>query len=61
MRLAHPFVVLVTVCGLALTSSTEAQPWQSYDTSEGEWRSYAGDIGGTKYSPLDQINATNFE
>jgi quinoprotein glucose dehydrogenase len=26
----------------------------------GEWRSYAGDIGSTRYSPLDQINASNF-
>ena len=25
----------------------------------GEWRHYGGDAGGTKYSPLDQINATN--
>src|SRR5688500_14078446 len=25
----------------------------------GEWRDYAGDKGFTKYSPLDQINATN--
>ena len=25
----------------------------------GEWRYYAGDIGSTKYSPLDQINAGN--
>ncbi|HLQ78096.1 MAG TPA: PQQ-binding-like beta-propeller repeat protein, partial [Terriglobia bacterium] len=25
----------------------------------GEWRHYGGDAGGTKYSPLDQINASN--
>ena len=25
----------------------------------GEWRWYGGDAGGTKYSPLDQINASN--
>ena len=35
-------------------------PWQTYNTSNGEWRSYAGDIKGTKYSPLDQIDAGNF-
>ena len=28
---------------------------------EGEWRSYGGDLGGTKYSPLSQITAENFE
>ena len=41
-------------------TETTAGPWQTYDTSNGEWRSYAGDIGGKKYSPLDQIDASNF-
>ncbi len=46
---------------LSVVSSTvHAQPWQTYDTSNGEWRSYAGDIRGTKYSPLDQIDGSNF-
>ena len=27
----------------------------------GEWRTYGGDLGNTKYSPLDQINAGNFD
>src|SRR5205809_6547437 len=26
----------------------------------GEWRSYGADVGNTRYSPLDQINAANF-
>ena len=26
----------------------------------GEWRTYGGDLGHTRYSPLDQINAANF-
>ena len=26
---------------------------------DGEWRRFAGDLGSTKYSPLDQINADN--
>jgi quinoprotein glucose dehydrogenase len=26
----------------------------------GEWRSYGGDLGSTRYAPLDQINAGNF-
>ena len=25
----------------------------------GEWRYYGGDAGGTKYSPLDQVNKEN--
>ena len=27
----------------------------------GEWRTYGGDLGSTRYSPLDQINAENFK
>jgi quinoprotein glucose dehydrogenase len=27
---------------------------------DGEWRSYGGDLGNTRYSPLDLIDATNF-
>ena len=38
----------------------QGQEWQTYGTENGEWRSYAGDIAGTKYSPLDQIDAENF-
>jgi len=26
----------------------------------GEWPTYGGDLGSTRYSPLDQINASNF-
>ncbi len=29
-------------------------------TKNGEWRSYAGDLASNRYSPLDQINAANF-
>ena len=31
-----------------------------YGAANGEWSTYAGDLGGTKYSPLDQIDASNF-
>jgi quinoprotein glucose dehydrogenase len=29
-------------------------------SAQGEWRAYGGDLGNTKYSPLTQIDATNF-
>ena len=29
-------------------------------TKGGEWRTYGGDLGSTRYAPLDQINADNF-
>ena len=28
--------------------------------ANGEWPTYSGDLGGTKYSPLDRIDADNF-
>src|SRR5579864_9145663 len=34
-------------------------PGQS-GAKNGEWRTYGADLGNTKYSPLDQINASNF-
>jgi quinoprotein glucose dehydrogenase len=44
----------LSICLLALHSA-DAQ----HGAAKGEWRFYGGDAGGTKYSPLDQINATN--
>jgi quinoprotein glucose dehydrogenase len=38
-----------------------AQSSKSYLTTEkGEWPAYAGDLRNFRYSPLDQINASNF-
>jgi quinoprotein glucose dehydrogenase len=31
-----------------------------YGTQNGEWQTYGGDLSSTRYSPLDQINASNF-
>ena len=39
--------------GLCLVAEVAAQ------TGNGEWRSYCGDAGSTKYAPLDQINKDN--
>src|SRR5258705_6236590 len=33
---------------------------QQPSTASGEWPTYNGDLKGTRYSPLDQINASNF-
>jgi quinoprotein glucose dehydrogenase len=32
----------------------------AHSTSNGEWPHYTGDLAGTRYSPLNQINADNF-
>ena len=52
---ATPAAVIAAACLAA--GPAEAQHGAP---AEGEWRSYAGDSGSTKYSPLDQITAENF-
>src|SRR5262249_9348410 len=47
---------LSVIALLCLSPALSAQS----GAKNGEWRSYAGDTGSTRYSPLDQINATNF-
>ena len=49
------------VAGYAWVSplvSGQASPMPS--TRNGEWPMYTADLRGSKYSPLDQINGTNF-
>ncbi len=50
--------ITVIACLLlaALTIPAAAQS----GAKNGEWRTYGADLGHTRYSPLDQINATNF-
>ena len=31
-----------------------------FGTTNGEWRTYGGDLSNTRYAPLDQIDADNF-
>ena len=54
MRLARVFGVACVICCAAVTVIGQS------GATNGEWRSYGGDLGHTRYSPLDQINATNF-
>ena len=41
---------------LLAASSSQAQ----HGAQNGEWPTYGGDLGHTRYSPLDQIDASNF-
>ena len=54
--LAGPLLLLTAASAFAQPSGQ----WQNYGTENGEWRSYSGNIAGQKYSPLTQIDATNF-
>src|SRR5579862_741797 len=45
---------------VSTTSSQERVP-RMPSTGLGDWPHYTADVKGTKYSPLDQINAANFK
>src|SRR6202008_2362099 len=63
-----PLAILAAAAGLAFGQSrgvagqTAAgqSPTNQPSTNNGEWPQYTADLKGTKYSPLDQINASNF-
>ena len=54
MRLDRLFGVVCVVCCAAVTVLGQS------GATNGEWRTYGGDLGHTRYAPLDQINAANF-
>ena len=57
-------VVAATLFGCAVTFATGQQPapmgQEAADLAAAQWRSYAGDVRGTNYSPLRQIDSSNF-
>src|SRR2546430_12446979 len=48
------------VCWVVMFSLTPAVAWAQNHPKDTEWPSYAADTAGTRYRPLDQINASNF-
>jgi hypothetical protein len=54
-RLTLAFAVIV----VALLGTGPAQGQAG--AKKGEWPTYGGDLGHTRYAPLDQINAANFK
>ena len=53
-RLFSVWACLLLTCGVSFGQSSSG----SADT---EWRSYGHDPGGTRFSPLKQINNTNVQ
>ena len=51
-------LVRAALCCVVMVSADDARA--QHGAQNGEWRSYAGDLGGTKYSALEQIDASNF-
>src|SRR5258707_11743501 len=54
---SRPLKVLVFLAGLLCWPAAASAQFHPKDT---EWPSYAADLAGTRYRPLDQINAANF-
>src|SRR5437667_2008899 len=52
-------LVTAVACGLAAAGSGTMRAQQGAPAT-GEWRTYGGDLGNTKSSPLTQITASNF-
>jgi quinoprotein glucose dehydrogenase len=48
------------VLSLIAASLASAQTRGDGTTATGEWPAYGGDLGHTRYAPLEQIDATNF-
>ena len=56
---------LAAAAALALPTAADGQrvaaaPPRILSTAGGEWPSYTGDVRGSRYSPLDQVTAANF-
>ena len=57
---SHSRLVIVVIA-IIVTMGLSAHPVSAqYGAPNGEWPTYAGDLGGTKYSGLSQIDAANF-
>jgi quinoprotein glucose dehydrogenase len=53
------FLATALVLASSLTLSSPAGRAQT-GAAAGEWRAWAGDLGSTRYAPLDQVTAANF-
>lgn len=49
-----------SACAVMVLGAAQLAAQGLPSTAKGEWPTYTGDLKGTRYSPLDQINAANF-
>jgi glucose dehydrogenase len=59
-RRAAPAAAALALAALWMTARPSGQATGLPSTKNGDWVAYTADVHGTKYSPLDQINASNF-
>lgn len=52
--------LIVCALGMCAWLGVAAAARGQSGAKNGEWRTYGGDLGSTRYAPLDQINADNF-
>ncbi len=52
--------LILTVCTVFAVLNLGTTIRGQSGTAKGEWPTYGGDLGHTRYAPLDQINAQNF-
>src|SRR3954464_43539 len=60
LKRAAPAVAVLGVAALWMTARPSGQATGLPSTKNGDWTHYTADARGTKYMPLDQVNATNF-
>jgi quinoprotein glucose dehydrogenase len=61
-RLRRPCLAVVfSVLAVGISGQNRSGPSRPPSTANGEWPHYTADLRGTRYSPLDQINASNFK
>ena len=54
------YFITFSLVFIALLPPLNGQEYLPLSTENGDWPSYGGDTGHTRYSPLDQIDASNF-
>jgi len=60
MHFSIKFLKAISISSFILWFSSQAIAQGLTGTENGEWRYLGGDAGNTRYSPLNQINASNF-
>jgi quinoprotein glucose dehydrogenase len=60
LKRAAPALALLAAGALWMTARPAGQATGMPSTKNGDWTHYTADVRGTRYVPLDQINAANF-
>src|SRR3989442_1637040 len=60
MSRTFSFTLPLVALAAWMAPRTSGQSIGAPGTKSGDWPAYAADVRGSRYSPLDQINASNF-